>query len=161
MEAAADFKSDLLLDVDALREQLAPLAKKIEEKRESQSLEIVAFGAISSGKSSLLNALAGRDVFRTDPRGGTTVQRNEIPWPGVDKVLLVDTPGLGEIDGAERGSLSAAAANRQTPLAHSTTGRLERSSASARSTAISWGSPIKRFKPPSAMSVLLPFQVCM
>ena len=25
----------------------------------------------------------------------TTLQRNEIPWPGIDRVLLVDTPGLG------------------------------------------------------------------
>lgn len=92
---------------EELQAQIEPLSRRIEEKRESQQLEIVAFGAISSGKSSLLNALAGRDVFRTDPRGGTTVQRNEIPWPGVDRVRLVDTPGLGEIDGAERGGVSA------------------------------------------------------
>ena len=109
LASAHDFESELL-DVEQLRQQLAPLAKKIEEKRESQSLEIVAFGAISSGKSSLLNALAGRDVFRTDARGGTTVHRNEIPWPGIDKVALVDTPGLGEIAGLQRGSLSADAA---------------------------------------------------
>jgi len=109
LATAADLKVDLH-DADEMRKQLAPLAKKIEEKRQSQSLEIVAFGAISSGKSSLLNALAGRDVFQTDARGGTTVRRNEIPWPGIDKVLLVDTPGLGEIDGAQRGSASADAA---------------------------------------------------
>lgn len=109
LAAAADLKADFL-DHEALRQQLAPLARQIEDKRQSQSLEIVAFGAISSGKSSLLNALAGRDAFRTDARGGTTVQRNEIPWPGIDKVMLVDTPGLGEIDGAQRGRLSADAA---------------------------------------------------
>ncbi len=93
-----------------LRHELEPLKHKIEIKRESQRLEIVAFGAISSGKSSLLNALAGQDIFRTDLKGGTTAQRNEIPWPGLDKVLLVDTPGLGEIDGAARGAVSADAA---------------------------------------------------
>ena len=109
LATAADLKVDFD-DADELRKQLAPLAQKIEDKRQSQSLEIVAFGAISSGKSSLLNALAGRDVFQTDARGGTTVHRNEIPWPGIDKVLLVDTPGLGEIDGAQRGSVSADAA---------------------------------------------------
>ena len=60
-----------------LKEQLNPLLQEMEEKREAQSLEIVAFGTISSGKSSVLNLLAGRDVFATDARGGTTVNRNE------------------------------------------------------------------------------------
>ena len=78
-----------------MRRELEPLIRELEEKREEQTLEIVAFGTVSSGKSSLLNASAGRDVFVTDARGGTTLQRNEIPWPGIDRVLLVDTPGLG------------------------------------------------------------------
>lgn len=82
----------------------------VAEKLENQSLEIVAFGTISSGKSSLLNALAGRDVFRTEVRGGTTVARNEIPWPGDDKVALVDTPGLAEIKGQDREELAKRAA---------------------------------------------------
>lgn len=104
-----EMRSDLPTTKDLMRE-IEPLTKRIEEKRESQRLELVAFGAISSGKSSLLNALAGQDVFRTDLKGGTTAQRNEIPWPGLDKVTLVDTPGLGEVDGAERGVTSANAA---------------------------------------------------
>ena len=57
---------------------------EMESKRESQQLEIVAFGTISSGKSSLLNALAGRAAFRTNVVGGTTVTRSEIPWPAGD-----------------------------------------------------------------------------
>lgn len=82
-----------------LQAELDPLIAEMEAKREAQTLEIVAFGTISSGKSSVLNLLAGRDVFVTDARGGTTVTRNEIPWPGMDQVFLVDTPGLGEVDG--------------------------------------------------------------
>ena len=93
-----------------LKGQLDPLIKEIEEKREAQTLEIVAFGTISSGKSSVLNLLAGRDVFATDARGGTTVTRNEIPWPGIDKVTLVDTPGIGEIDGADHVNIAAESA---------------------------------------------------
>ncbi len=109
LNAVDDLQAEL--DVEsALRRELDPLAQKITEKRESQQLEIVAFGAISSGKSSLLNALAGNDVFQTDLKGGTTAQRNEIPWPGIDRVMLVDTPGLGEVDGAARGALSAGSA---------------------------------------------------
>jgi small GTP-binding protein len=95
---------------DDVQRQLQSLIARVEEKQTSQKLEIVAFGTISSGKSSLLNALAGRDAFQTDPRGGTTRERLEIPWPGDDRVLLVDTPGLGEVEGAERVAVAAEAA---------------------------------------------------
>ena len=93
-----------------LHQHLDPLVQELEAKREALTLEIVAFGTISSGKSSVLNLLAGRDVFATDARGGTTVTRNEIPWPGIDKVILVDTPGLGEIDGANHVNIAAESA---------------------------------------------------
>ncbi len=82
----------------------------LQTKLEKQTLEIVAFGTVSGGKSSVLNALAGRDVFRTDVKAGTTVTRNEIPWPGDDRVILVDTPGLAEIQGAGREELAKRAA---------------------------------------------------
>lgn len=91
----SDMRGPIRLSVDEL-----------EDKLERQTLEIVVFGTISSGKSSLLNALAGRDVFRTDPKGGTTVSRSEVPWPGADKVTLVDTPGLAEIHGQDRETLA-------------------------------------------------------
>lgn len=93
-----------------LAKHLDPLVKEIEYKRESQSLEIVAFGTISSGKSSVLNLMAGKEVFQTDIRGGTTVTRNEIPWPTDDKVTLVDTPGLGEVDGEDHVAIAAESA---------------------------------------------------
>lgn len=95
---------------DDLRRELQTLVNRVEEKQTAGKLEIVAFGTISSGKSSLLNALAGRDVFVTDPRGGTTMQRQEIPWPGDDRVHLVDTPGLGEVEGEDRLAVAAGAA---------------------------------------------------
>jgi small GTP-binding protein len=106
LQAVKDLKSDESLSPEVRRE-LDPLVDEIVTKRTSQTLEIVAFGTVSSGKSSLLNALAGRDVFRTDARGGTTTVRNEIPWPGVDEVVLVDTPGLGEVSGEVRHSQAA------------------------------------------------------
>jgi small GTP-binding protein len=105
--------SDLQHDqsVDPLvRQSLSPLVNQIEEKQQAQTLEIVAFGTISSGKSSLLNALAGRSLFVTDPRGGTTTRRNHIEWAGHNKVILVDTPGLDEIDGQTRHAVAAEAA---------------------------------------------------
>ena len=109
LAVVGDLKSQAALP-DDLRRELQRLVDRVEEKQTTQKLEIVAFGTISSGKSSLLNALAGRDVFVTDPRGGTTMQRQEIPWPGDDRVLLVDTPGLGEVEGTDRVAVAAQAA---------------------------------------------------
>ncbi|REK12890.1 MAG: DUF697 domain-containing protein [Planctomycetota bacterium] len=94
----------------AARQEIRRSLNEVEGKLSEQKLEIVAFGTVSSGKSSVLNALAGRDVFRTEVRGGTTVTRNEIPWPGGDRVVLVDTPGLAEIEGAQREELAKQAA---------------------------------------------------
>jgi predicted GTPase/uncharacterized protein (DUF697 family) len=91
-------------------DELKPLVDRFEEKRLAQKLEIVAFGTVSSGKSSLLNALAGQDLFETDPKGGTTIRRSEVPWPGQEQVFLVDAPGLGEIDGAAHIAIAAEAA---------------------------------------------------
>ncbi|MCI0334542.1 MAG: GTP-binding protein [Planctomycetes bacterium] len=93
-----------------LRAEIASAVDELEAKRETQQLEIVAFGTISSGKSSLLNALAGRPVFRTNVVGGTTSTRSEIPWPAGDRVTLVDTPGLAEVKGEVRAAESAEAA---------------------------------------------------
>jgi len=100
---------DATLSADArrpIRRSLDALSAKLD----SQTLEIVAFGTVSGGKSSVLNALAGRDVFCTDAKGGTTATRNEVPWPGADKVVLVDTPGLSEINGREHEELAKRAA---------------------------------------------------
>jgi small GTP-binding protein len=92
------------------QEQLAEQLEAERRKLEDQTLEIAAFGTISSGKSSLLNALIGKPVFVTDPRGGTTTLRNESEWPGRGKVRLVDTPGLAEMHGGERASAAIDAA---------------------------------------------------
>jgi uncharacterized protein (DUF697 family)/GTP-binding protein EngB required for normal cell division len=93
-----------------LRRQLKKQLETLAAKQDQQRLEIVAFGAISSGKSSLLNALAGRQAFAADVIGGTTSARCEVPWPGADSVVLVDTPGLAEIRGEHRATIAAAAA---------------------------------------------------
>jgi uncharacterized protein len=99
-----------------LKETIQPLLARLERKRTQEKLEIVAFGTISSGKSSLLNALAGRDIFSTDLKGGTTIVRQEMPWHGKlpsadeDRLILVDTPGLAEIAGASHVAIAAEAA---------------------------------------------------
>ena len=93
-----------------VKAEIAAAVEELAAKRETQQLEIVAFGTISSGKSSLLNALAGRPVFRTNVIGGTTTTRSEIPWKDGDRIVLVDTPGLAEVRGEVRAAEAAEAA---------------------------------------------------
>ena len=52
--------------------QLRDLGKKLDEN----TIEIAAFGMVSRGKSSVLNALLGRDVFEVGATHGTTVNRS-------------------------------------------------------------------------------------
>lgn len=91
---------------DELR-QLRDLTRKLDEN----TVEIAAFGMVSRGKSSVLNALLGKDVFKTGTTHGTTVARAMQKWeqveaarPGLEdaKLILVDTPGIDEVGGEVR-----------------------------------------------------------
>ena len=81
-------------------------------------LDLVAFGLVNAGKSSLLNALAGADARPTSPIGGTTTGVSSEDWRevlaevGPYSVRLVDTPGIQEVGDSERGPLAIAAALR-------------------------------------------------
>jgi len=109
LSSGAQFASGQELGTE-LRDEIKTAVAQLELKRESKQFEIVAFGTISSGKSSLLNVLAGREVFQSNVAGGTTIVRSEIPWPAGDAVMLIDTPGLAEIRGETRAAESALAA---------------------------------------------------
>lgn len=84
-------------------------------------VEMVIFGEISTGKSALINALIGRAVAEVDVQGGWTRQVWGTTWdgcgyrvPGLDRseVVLVDTPGINEIGGADRAELAETTARR-------------------------------------------------
>ncbi len=91
--------------------QLHDLSRKLEE----QTLEIAAFGMVSRGKSSVMNALLGREVFKTGSTHGTTVKKDAerwefsaaegAAWPEA-KVILIDTPGIDEVGGEGREKLA-------------------------------------------------------
>jgi small GTP-binding protein len=92
-------------------QQLRDMVDKLDEN----SVEIAAFGMVSRGKSSVLNALCGKEVFRTGATHGTTVARSEHPWetatvsgPGMEGVnlILVDTPGIDEVGGEVREAMA-------------------------------------------------------
>ena len=106
------------------REQLQHEFVQLQEmlaKLDGGQVEIVVFGEISTGKSALINALAGRHVAEVDVQGGWTRDVRRSTWetceyriPGFKGggVLLVDTPGINEVQGEERGKAALEAARR-------------------------------------------------
>jgi small GTP-binding protein len=96
---------------------LTRMADKLQQGR----VEIVVFGEISTGKSALINALVGQAMTEVDVRGGWTKDVWHVDWesagyriPGfaASEVVLIDTPGLNEVDGAHRGEMAREAAAR-------------------------------------------------
>ena len=77
-----------------------------------ERLHIAFFGPTNSGKSTLVNALAGQQVSLVSPIPGTTTDpvRKVIELPGLGPCVLIDTAGLGDVSalGAERERLTRA-----------------------------------------------------
>lgn len=97
------------------------------DKLERSVVQIAVFGMVGRGKSSLLNALVGEQVFETGPIHGVTRTSQRVNWsltresvgnnnsevlrvafPGSNnsQVELIDTPGLDEVDGETRAALA-------------------------------------------------------
>ncbi len=108
-------------------EERASLARDLDqlqamaEKLAAGKVEIVVFGEISTGKSALINALVGKAVADVNVRGGWTKDVWNVDWNGAgycvpgfgnSQVVLVDTPGLNEVDGAQRAAMAHDAASR-------------------------------------------------
>lgn len=78
------------------------------DKLEHGHIHLSVFGRVSTGKSSLLNALVGRQVFAVSPLHGETRFSAMEPWSEREAggVYLIDTPGLDEAGGEERERLA-------------------------------------------------------
>src|ERR1700733_1453216 len=74
-------------------------------KLENGRVEIAAFGEVGSGKSALLNALAGEKVFTVSAEHGSTDKISKAGFKNT-KLVLVDTPGINEAAGELRGKLA-------------------------------------------------------
>ncbi len=100
-----------------VRESLASDYAAVEamlEKLQHGHLHIAVFGRVSTGKSSLLNALIGEQRFSTSPLHGETRYSSIQPWTEVEAggLFLIDTPGLDEAGGEQREALANDVARR-------------------------------------------------
>ena len=84
------------------------------DKLENGHLHIAAFGRVSVGKSSILNALLSQDRFATSPLHGETKRPDMASWESYDAggVYFIDTPGINEVDGDEREKMAHDVATR-------------------------------------------------
>lgn len=112
------FDSRNLAAIKADLDQLSGLSSKLNQTL----LRIAVFGLVSRGKSAVLNALMGQDVFQTGPTHGVTQWPRSVYWSpdagqpnAAFQVELIDTPGLDEIEGEERGQMAESIA-RQSDL---------------------------------------------
>lgn len=105
---------------EALLEELREL-HDLADKLRHERVEIAVFGEISTGKSALINALAGQDVAGVSVRGGWTREVWRLGWDapatvaeGLEEsqLVLVDTPGLNEVEGQDRADMARDAAER-------------------------------------------------
>ena len=99
-------RESLIHDYDAVQAML--------DKIEHGHLHISVFGRVSTGKSSLLNALIGEDRFSVSPIHGETRYSTMEAWneEQVGGVFLIDTPGLDEAGGEDREALAREVAGR-------------------------------------------------
>jgi len=101
----------------AVRAELDAEFREIEaisDKLRAGEVHIAAFGRVGVGKSSLLNALLQHEAFSTSPLHGETRGESRASWQSLKTghVVLIDTPGIDELDGAERDELARTVSRR-------------------------------------------------
>jgi predicted GTPase len=100
----------------SVRQELSQEFSEIEniaQKLRDHEIHIAAFGRVSTGKSSVLNALLGQQVFSTGHLHGETKFEQRHHWNTIsqDHVVLIDTPGIDELEGEEREQIARSVAS--------------------------------------------------
>ncbi|MEJ2128237.1 MAG: GTP-binding protein [Woeseiaceae bacterium] len=120
LELARESLRELINDArlpDGVRDSLAHDYEAVQgmlDKLEHGHLHLAAFGRVSTGKSSLLNALIGEEAFSVSPLHGETKHSSMQAWAEKEAggVFLIDTPGLDEAGGEDREALAREVAGR-------------------------------------------------
>ena len=129
---------NLIGNIDLTAEEQAGLESEIDrlsamlDKLEQSVVQIAAFGMVGRGKSSVLNALVGQDIFPTGALHGVTRTIDTANWQLTPEQLadtsenlqrltitgergqiqLIDTPGIDEVKGEVRETLACDLAKR-------------------------------------------------
>jgi len=130
---AQDALEDLIQRLNLSPREMAGLSNPLGnltglmDKLDQAVVHIAVFGLVGRGKSSLLNALIGQNIFATGPTHGVTrvvegttwavdsetigadspeVLKVSLQGTGHSRVELIDTPGLDEVGGATREALA-------------------------------------------------------
>lgn len=95
----------------SIRSELAADFARIEnmlDKLERGELHVAVFGRVSAGKSALGNALLGREAFAVGVLHGTTTDAEHATLDEAQHngLVLIDTPGINELDGEARERLA-------------------------------------------------------
>jgi len=129
-------RESLAQDYDAVAAML--------DKLEHGYLHLAAFGRVSTGKSSLLNALTGSEAFSVSPLHGETKQSSMHAWNEVEAggVFLIDTPGLDEAGGEGRETMAREVAGRSDLVIFVLDGDITETELVALRTLLSEGRPV-------------------
>lgn len=124
-QLARDTLRRILVDLDLSQRERWGLEAEIVELTEMLSkldrsvFQVAVFGMVGRGKSSLLNALIGKEVFQAGALHGVTQERQQVVWEidnwqdefDLDKdtpatlkeaIEFIDTPGIDEVNGEAR-----------------------------------------------------------
>jgi tRNA modification GTPase len=114
-DVPADLEADVARRLTLLRDEFRRLLANRSGERLREGLTVVLAGPPNAGKSTLLNALAQRDVAIVSPVAGTTRDAIEVHCDlGGLPVAIVDTAGLRESgDAIEREGVARARARAQ------------------------------------------------
>ncbi|MDH3614504.1 MAG: GTP-binding protein [Gammaproteobacteria bacterium] len=132
----AGVRDALAHDYDAVQAML--------DKLEHGYLHLAAFGRVSTGKSSLLNALVGGEAFSVSPLHGETRQSSMQAWDEVEAggVFLIDTPGLDEAGGEKREAMAREVAGRSDLVIFVLDGDITETELLALRTVLTQGRPV-------------------
>ena len=109
------------LERSGLEQSIAGLTSML-DKLDQSVIHIAAFGMVGRGKSSLLNALLGRNAFQTGAIHGVTQAEQIADWETLktanpsSHIQLIDTPGIDEVQGEDRAALAQLVAERSDLL---------------------------------------------